>query len=464
MKSKYLFYTGAAVTVMFIVASFISSCAQIGTPTGGPRDTIPPHLINALPGLLTTKFSGNKIVLNFDEYIDVQDVQNNVLVSPYPKMNPNISFKLKSVTVKLKDSLLPNTTYAINFGNAIRDNNEGNPFKDFTYVFSTGNTIDSLKLSGDVIMAESGKRDSTLIALLYRNIPDSIVQKRKPDYIAKLDNGGRFTFTNLSAGSYKVYALKDIDGGKTYNSPLEAFAFYNTEINVPDTSAGLTLYAYAVEKDKKNTAIVPVKPKAEKRFNYATSLSNFTQSLLTGLDLTFNRTIKKLDEQQIVLADSNFKTISGNTIKMDSTKKIVTIKAPWTENFDYRLIINKDAVTDTLGNGLIKTDTIRFKAKKAGEYGSLLLRFTNYDAAKNPVLQFIKGDEIVKSVPITSNVWSDKIVEPGEYELRVLYDDNNNGKWDPGNYLKKLQPEKAITLDQKLMIKPNWDNEREVKL
>ena len=117
-----------------------------------------------------------------------------------------------------------------------------------------------------------------------------------------------------------------------------------------------------------------------------------------------------------------------------------------------------------MGNELIKTDTIRFKAKKAGEYGSLLLRFTNYDAAKNPVLQFIKGDEIVKSVPITSNVWSDKIVEPGEYELRVLYDDNNNGKWDPGNYLKKLQPEKAITLDQKLMIKPNWDNEREVKL
>jgi len=210
MRISPIIYSLFFISITGITVISNSGCAQIGAPTGGPRDSIPPRLVSASPKLNSTNFKGNKITLTFDEYVGLEDVQGNVLVSPLPKINPIVDFKLKTVTVKLKDSLLPNTTYAINFGNAIRDNNEGNPLKNFTYVFSTGNTIDSLQQSGKVIIAETGKADSSLVALLYRNANDSSVRKRKPDYIAKLRGDGSFTFINLSLGTFYGNDIPDI--------------------------------------------------------------------------------------------------------------------------------------------------------------------------------------------------------------------------------------------------------------
>jgi uncharacterized protein (DUF2141 family) len=465
MKFKRLLIVLGSVFSFYFIAYLGIGCAQIGSPTGGPRDSIPPLLVSAFPAIKSTNFKDNKIVLTFNEYIDLQEIQANVLVSPLPKVNPNITFKLKTVTVKLKDTLKENTTYAINFGNAIRDNNEGNPFKNFTYVFSTGNTIDSLTFSGKVIMAETGRADSTIAVLLYRNANDTTVQTRKPDYLTKLDRDGNFTFTNLSEGHYKVYALKDGDGGKTYNSKIEVFAFNDTEIFVADSTKPVSLFAYVEEKEKeKKTATGIVKTAAEKKLKYTTSLASSQQDLLTNLDITFNRPVKTWDSLKITLTDTTFRVIPKVISSLDSTKKIITLKASWKEETAYRLLINKDAVTDTFNTPLSKSDTIRFVSKRKTDYGSLLLRFSNLDTAKHIVVQFLKNDELVKAVRIVTTSWSDKLIEPGEYELRILYDSNGNGEWDPGNYSKKLQPEKAMTLDKKLTIKANWDNEREIKL
>lgn len=468
MKFSHLLYFILCVSLIGLVLIMGSGCAQIGAPTGGPRDSLPPVLISSNPKLLTTNFTADKINLVFDEYIDLQDVQNNVLVSPYPKTNPVVEFKLKTVTVKLKDTLLPNTTYSINFGNAIKDNNEGNPFKNFTYVFSTGKTIDSLQLSGKVIIAETGKKDSTIIALLYRNVDDSAVQKRKPDYIARLDSSGNFKFTNLSAGMYKLYALLDGDGGKTYNSKTELFAFIDSEVAVKDSTSPVTLYAFAEEKEIKKTATptsgaTKTSTQADKRLRYTTNLSNFEQDLLTDLVITVNKPLKVFDPQKIILTDTNFNKINS-VATIDSTQKIISIKAKWTEDTRYKLVLNKEAISDSTGLELTKSDTIRFASKKEAAYGNLVLRFSNLKAESHPVLQFIKEQEVYKSVPITAATWSDKLFVPGEYELRILFDTNNNGIWDPGNYTKKLQPEKAITLDSKLSIKANWDNERDIRL
>lgn len=464
MKLKVFFCTLGILSTLFFISIIFPGCAQIGAPSGGPKDTLPPRLLNASPKLNSTNFTGNKITLTFNEYVEIKDIQTNVLVSPFQKTNPVIDYKLKTVTVKLKDSLLPNTTYAINFGNAIVDINEGNPLKNFTYVFSTGNHIDSFNLPGKIILAETGKPDSTIIALLYRNAPDSAVQKRKPDYITRLNGNGNFIFNYLPAGNYKVYALKDGDGSKTYNSKIEFFAFTDPVIVNANTSPAI-LYAYAEQKDTRGNFISPVKPPlADKKLKYTSFTGIQNQDLLTPLELNFNKPLKKFDPSKIILADTNYKPLTRALPTIDSTRKKISFFEKWLPDTKYRLIINTAAVSDSSDNSIAKSDTILFLTKKESDYGKLVLRFTNLDLAKHPVLQFVQDDIIKESYPLTEKEWTKQLFNPGEYEIRILYDDNKNGKWDPGNYAKKLQPEKVVSLPQKLSIRPDWENEREIKL
>src|ERR1035437_7987231 len=183
------------VIILIKFQSLLSGCAQIMAPTGGPKDTLPPKLLVANPPQRTLNFKGNKITFSFDEYIQLDNVTQNMLVSPVPKTNPYIDYKLKTLTIKLKDTLQPNTTYVINLGNSVKDLNEGNIYKNFTYIFSTGPYIDSMTLSGKVILAETGEVDTLIQAYLYKDLSDTAPLKKKPNYITRLDTAGRFTFT-----------------------------------------------------------------------------------------------------------------------------------------------------------------------------------------------------------------------------------------------------------------------------
>ena len=285
----------------------ISGCAQIISPTGGKRDSIPPVLLIANPPSGTTNFKGNRITLNFDEYIVIDQLRENMLVSPTPKLDPYVDFKLKTVTIKLRDTLQPNTTYTIDLGNAIRDNNENNILKHFSYVFSTGPFIDSLKFTGKVHIAETGKADSTLQVYLYKNLDDSAVLKQKPKYIARLDSSGNFSFKNLPPGLYKVYALKDGDGGKTYNSPAEMFAFADSTVNVNSNTTSVNLYAYVEEKEKPRPAktLTP----AEKKLKYTIRVPTEKQDILNDLIIEFNKPLKNFDPQKILLTDTLYNSL-----------------------------------------------------------------------------------------------------------------------------------------------------------
>lgn len=444
----------------------LTGCAQIMSPGGGPKDTIPPKLLNAHPALSTVNFKGKTITLNFDEYIQVDQLQQNLLVSPAPNKTPQVDYKFRTVTIRLRDTLMPGTTYVLDFGNAIKDLNEGNIYKNFKYVFSTGPYIDSMTLSGKVNLAETGGVDSTMMALLYKDLSDSAPRVHRPNYIARINKEGAFKFTNLSPGVYKVYALKDESGSHLYTSKFETFAFLDTTVTVSSASPQVMLYAFAEEKEapKTPTGNGGPKKKNDKRIKYSTPIVNENQDLLGPLTIEFQSSLKKLDTSQIRLTDTLFNSYKDVAVGMDSTRKKITIKHTWTEDTYYKLIINKDFAVDTFGNTLYKSDTITFKSKKTSDYGTVKLTFKNLDLTKNPVLELVSNTIIAYSHPLTASEWTSSILQPGDYEIRILYDRNKNGVWDPGNYKLKRQPELVYTIPQPFTIKANWDNEKDIEL
>ncbi len=464
MNIRYVTFFLAVCSLVYLLSILGSSCAQIISPTGGPRDTIPPVLQSANPPNGTVNFKGNRITLNYDEYVQLDKLQENLLVSPTPKITPNIDWKLKTVTIKIRDTLEPNTTYSFNMGNSIQDINEGNPVKNFTYVFSTGSYIDSLQFSGNVILAQTGKPDSTLIVLLYNDLDDSAVYKHKPKYITRLNPSGNFKFKNLAGGIYHVFALKDESGQKVYSSKTELFAFADSTVQVNGKTDSVKLLAYAEEKEIPKKSLVTSQATADKKLKYSTSITNGRQDLLTPLTVTFNRKLKNFDSLKIKLTDTLLNPFKPILVSIDSTRKNIIIENKWLDNADYKLIIPKDFATDTLGTALLKSDTIRFKTKKEGDYGSIKITFKNLEKFKHPVLQFVVNNELVNSYPLTSSQWIDKLFNPGDYELRILEDTNQNGIWDAGNYHLKIQPEKVYSIPQKLNIRNDWDNERDIIL
>ncbi len=462
MKLRSILFSILIVHLIIISGVISSGCAQIGMPSGGVKDTLAPKLIRATPAAGSRNVTGNKITLEFDEYIDVNDLQQNLLISPLQNRNPSIVASPRSITLKFRDTLLPNTTYNINFGNAVRDINENNVLKNLTYVFSTGSSLDSLTLNGKVIIAETGGTDSTMLVMLYRNAVDSTVKQKKPNYIAKVNSDGTFNFANLPAASFKIYALKDGDGSKTYNSLSEIFAFSDEEVSTLKKE-NITLMAYAEQLPKDNKTVSATNPVLDKKLRVSNNIQG-PKDLLEPLEISFNNPLKSFDTTKIYLTDTLFKKIKPLRYSTDSTAKKVIITTNWKADEPLVLIIEKDAAQDSADTKLSKSDTVRFTTKRAEEYGKLTLRFNDLDLTKNPVIQFVLGETLKYSYPIVSSTYTNAMFPPGEYIVRILYDKDKNGKWTPGNYSKKLQPEIVLALPQKLSVRADWDNEREINL
>jgi hypothetical protein len=468
IKTSHIYFYSIAIAIIMFTVAGVSGCANMIPPGGGPRDSLPPVLVDASPRDSMTRFTGNRITLNFDEYVEIQNAYENVIVSPNPVSPPIINSRFRTVTIRIKDTLEPNTTYSINFGNALRDINEGNISPNFTYLFSTGSRLDTNSISGKVILAQTGKIDTTLIVVLHRNLDDSAVIKERPRYVAKLDGKGNFHFRNIAAGTFAIYAIPN-DYSKRYDDTTKPFAFADTAINSSNNSP-VTLYAYQLEKI--DTGITRPKPapttgkaKEDKQLRFQTNFEEGKQSLLNNFELTFNKKITFFDSSKIILLGPDSNVIKNYSIVRDTGKTRFTFFYKWPENTSYRLILRKDAFADSAGTTLAKNDTIRFSSKRAGEYGTVRLRFKNLDLSKNPVLQIVKTDKVVDSLALTQSEWSRKLYDPGEYEIRILYDNNKNGRWDPGKFFgKHEQPERVIPVNTKLSIKANSDNLTEITL
>lgn len=470
MKLNFL----GVVLLVGIISAIISvtqpGCANIVPPTGGPKDTLPPVLVNVNPADSSVSFAGKKIVLNFNEYIQLDNMQKNLLVNPTPKINPTIEQKLKAITITLRDTLEENTTYSIDFGRAIKDLNEGNNYGNYKYIFSTGKSLDSLKLGGRVLVAETGKADSTLIVLLYTDHADSAVIKERPRYVARVDSTGYFRFNNLAKGTYSVYALKD-DGAKRYLSKDQLFAFNDSLVTSESQKNNIMLYAFTEKDTAKRVSTVtedetPKKGQQPKSLRIQSNVAGGEHDLLSNIELSFSLApLRYFDSTKIILTDTLFKPLAGYTFKRDTSNKKIFISYPWAESTPYKLIIDSTVAEDTTGKKLLRSDTLDFVTKGSKDYGLVRLRFMNLQLNRNPVLQFVQSGTVKSTHIFTNNQFYAKLFPPGEYDLRIVFDENKNGEWDTGQFFKqKRQPEKVMPVERKINVRPNWDTEVDIEL
>ena len=213
--------------LIFCVSLLLISCANMGSPDGGWYDETPPEVVSTSPIDKSTGVTAHKISIQFNEYIKLDDVQNKVIVSPPQLEMPDIKASGKRILVNLKDSLKPNTTYTVDFSDAISDNNEGNPLGNYTYSFSTGDQIDTLEVSGYVLDAVNLEPIKGILVGLYDNLSDTIFRSEPMIRISRTDDMGHFTVKGVAPGQYRCYALMDADGDFVYKQKSEQVAFSN---------------------------------------------------------------------------------------------------------------------------------------------------------------------------------------------------------------------------------------------
>ena len=210
-----------------VLAGVLASCASIGNPSGGPRDEDPPRFVRANPAPGSLNVNRQKIEIEFDELVNVKDAFSKVVVSPISKSTPRVSSLGRKITVQFNDTLIPNTTYTIDFADAIEDNNESNKLQGFTYSFSTGNVLDTLQISGMVLSADALEPQQGMLVGVYSNLADSALSTLPLERVAKTDDRGRFSIQGLAPGEYRLFAVADVDNDYKRANPEEAMAFYD---------------------------------------------------------------------------------------------------------------------------------------------------------------------------------------------------------------------------------------------
>ncbi len=236
--------------ILILVAVIATACANMATPTGGAYDLDPPKVVKSSPNFNATNVTKGKVVIEFDENVTIEKPSENVIITPPQKSFPIINTVNKRVTVELRDTLLPNTTYTIDFTNSIVDNNEKNPVENFSFSFSTGDVVDSLAISGKVLNAENLEPVKGIYVGLHSNMNDTAFTKTKFERISRTNDAGAFTIRGVAHGNYRLFALDDTNRDYMYDNPGEAIAFLD-EILEPTSTRATRYDTLYVDTSKK---------------------------------------------------------------------------------------------------------------------------------------------------------------------------------------------------------------------
>ena len=285
------------IPIVFLFLLSFTDCAKKGRPSGGLRDTIAPVILRSAPENFTINFKNNEIRITFDEFIKLKDISKELIISPPLKYAPVITPLSVSKVLKIKilDTLKDNTTYSFNFGNSILDNNEGNLFPNYKYVFSTGSYIDSLTLKGTAVDALLPKTDFPTTVALYQvdqSYKDSLVFLEKPTYITTtINETNNFELSNLKQGTYQLIALKEQTRNYTFQPKTDKIGFYKDLITIPTDSL------FELRLFKEVPDFKPTRPKLESSnrisFGYEGKTDNYQITLLTPMEDDFQYQVLK---------------------------------------------------------------------------------------------------------------------------------------------------------------------------
>jgi len=562
------------ITLLLAGIILLSSCAQIVSPGGGIKDILPPKTLKYSPDSAQLNFNSRIIEITFDEYIQVKDLNNQLIISPLLAKTPDITVKGKTLIVELdkEETLKPNTTYFMSFGNAIQDLNENNAIENFNYIFSTGTFIDSLSLAGKVQNGFNQSTEKGILAVLYSDLSDSAVYKNQPDYFAKTEKDGTFRISNIKAGKYKLAAIKDGNANFKYDGETESIGFVNGSIDIsekqnilidlfqePSKKVYLKKYIHdsygkvtlifnqgsdsirvqplnndqkgvqeyrtfsknndtlvywiknfikdslilqvsngnkvldtvelkfisraEAEKSKKNPLKLKVvsSPNGNQGFDLGSEIKIQFSSLIAEVQ---NEKIQLKEDTLLFKTDKTIATNYGsfkNYINIgyrDSTKTFedpnnpgVLITSPEFKNFTlkenttYHLFIPPGTISDIFGlaNDSIKID---FKTREEKFYGSVKLNLVVPPTAGDYIIQLLdESNNVVReNFVVRSGELNYSYLAPRKYKLKIIFDENGNHKWDTGNYIKKVQPEKIIYNSELINIRSNWDAELDWKV
>ncbi|MCB9285290.1 MAG: Ig-like domain-containing protein [Lewinellaceae bacterium] len=514
--------------------SMLSSCAQVGSLTGGPRDTIPPQLDSArsTPNF-QTHFEKQSILLAFDEFVDLKDVFNQVVVSPPLAKRPTVTLeKYRNVRFEFdKDEVLrPDATYTIQFGDAIKDFTEGNA-APIRFIFSTGDYIDSLQVSGSVVDAFTGKPVDKILVLLYDNLADSVVRTERPFYFSKTDAKGNFKIENVKSDTFKIFALEDanlnylfdqsserigfldhtIYTGDSIQAPVQ-IRFFQEELPLrllgqPNIQPGLVkltfnrepwdlefeasepLLFHKTEKDtvflyhersdtlswkvllqtgeRHDTVLVrPVTRPAnwdQMRLRTATKGQLPAQNPTQPIQVRWNYPVKEvtLDSIQLwgdstLLADKNLRVYPDS-----SDLQQLTVQFDWEEGKTYRLLFLPHALEGWQG---LTNDslTLRCPIAQQADLGSLHLKIDSLETGQSYLVELMQQETTLTRFTLSGDQssWENWIpgLKPGTYQIRLIEDRDGNGRWSPGNYDRKLQPERLLNWPVE-PVRANWEVE-----
>lgn len=572
---SYLAITGFLALIMV-------ECANPVTPTGGPKDETPPIAVSSEPENYSANFSDREMSVKFNEFVQLKELQQQMLISPPMENRPEIKIKKKSIVIKLDEDekLSENTTYTIFLGNAVVDLTEANPYLNFEYVFSTGNFVDSLSLKGTVKNSFSGLPAENVSVMLYVDkndtIPlDSMPLRIRPNYVAKTDAEGNFSLHNLRNVTYKIFALNDQNSNYLYDLPYEEIAFLDSMVYPYYTGSRMSAVIDSAAMDTISPAQYDYIPTELFMFSAIDSTQDiFEHGLLNDYKIQVllefpceNYTLNPLNfnpDSDWKIDEPNarndsiliwIKPVVPDTIQIEfiadgmildtlefsvkkppkksggggkglfgkGKKEVVTLKTTPLKvesnlgrniaelnqkiklDFDYplekynfsafiwiedsisstpevqfldstkrHLIINKDLVEKINYELIIPDSTLfsihgrandsliyTFSTKTKDQYGNLIITVVPNQSGISWIIQLMNNKDVVLKEKIITEkeIIRFEYLNPGNYKLRAILDENNNGYWDTGNYAYKRQAERVVYFGMEIELRANWDYE-----